>query len=349
MKSSLALRKSDLSRPQYQLEVLKGARIVGFKDRLKQTNSSDGLRADRVETLQINLGKMCNQTCAHCHVDAGPDRKEIMSIEVMSDCLHAVDRLKIKTVDLTGGAPEMNPNFRWFVEELSQRKVHIINRCNLTIIRAHSKYADLPQFFRQHQVEVVSSLPHFIQKKTDQQRGQGVFEKSIAALRSLNEAGYGKGDSRYKLNLVHNPSGAFLPGEQAQLEREFKEKLLNDYGVEFDQLFCITNLPVSRYLEYLIETENFESYMQELADAFNPGAVKNLMCRSLISVGWQGEIFDCDFNQMLELNLHDRKIGDVELVDLERRTIQVANHCYGCTAGAGSSCGGVIAENSQLT
>ena len=298
--------------------------------------------------MQINVGKMCNQTCRHCHVDAGPDRKEIMTRETMQQCLDALDRAKasgskIHTVDLTGGAPEMNPHFRWFVEQLSTRGIKIIVRCNLTIILANPKYHDLPEFFKKHGVEVASSLPHFSARRTDAQRGEGVFEKSIKALQMLNAIGYGKGNPELPLHLVYNPSGAFLPGSQKGLEKEFKQKLKKDFDVDFDSLFVITNLPISRFLDYLLQSGNYDSYMDKLVNSFNPAAAAGVMCRSTLSVGWDGQLYDCDFNQMLDMLVAEgapRHIADFDTRALTEREIRLNQHCYGCTAGAGSSCGG---------
>lgn len=301
------------------------------------------LKPITLKIFQVNMGKMCNQVCKHCHVDAGPDRKEIMTKETMQQCLNALDKSNIQIVDLTGGAPEMNPNFRWFVEKLSDRGKHIIVRCNLTIVLANKKYNDLPEFFKKYKIEVVSSLPHFSMRRTDAQRGEGVFEKSIKVLQILNKIGYGKIDSDLKLSLVYNPSGAFLPGNQTNLEAEFKTKLMKDYNVEFNQLFAITNLPISRFLDYLVKTKNYETYIDKLIDAYNPSTVMEVMCRSMISIGWDGYLFDCDFNQMLDLKLQNGTPGhikDFDVAKLETRDIIVNNHCYGCTAGAGSSCGG---------
>jgi radical SAM/Cys-rich protein len=299
----------------------------------------------RTEIFQINVGKMCNQTCKHCHVDAGPDRKEIMTRETMQACLDALAQTDIKTVDLTGGAPEMNPDFRWFVEEIRKLGRHVIVRCNLTIIVANPKYHDLPEFFRQHGVEVVSSLPFYSKRRTDSQRGEGVFERSIRALQMLNAVGYGIAGSGLHLNLVYNPAGAFLPSGQAALEREFKESLLRDHGVHFNQLFAITNLPISRFLDYLLESGNYESYMETLVGAFNPEAARNVMCRNTLSVSWDGYLYDCDFNQMLDLKIGGSQpahVRDFDPAALALREIIVNQHCYGCTAGAGSSCGGEV-------
>ena len=284
---------------------------------------------------------MCNQVCAHCHVDAGPDRKEIMTRETMQQCIDAIKDTNIKTVDLTGGAPEMNPDFRWFVEELRAIGKEIIVRCNLTIILANPKYHDLPDFFKKHKINVVSSLPYFTAKRTDAQRGEGVFDKSVKALKMLNEVGYGKEGSDLKLDLVYNPAGAFLPGDQLALEEQFKRKLL-EYDLVFNDLFAITNLPVSRFLEYLVRSEKYQDYMDELVNAFNPIAAEGVMCRTTLSVGWDGYLYDCDFNQMLELKVDGpNHVSQFDKDALTQRDIIVNQHCYGCTAGAGSSCGGI--------
>ena len=263
-----------------------------------------------------------------------------MTKETMRQCLDALEGTAISTIDLTGGAPEMNPHFRWFVEKLSELGKQIIVRCNLTIILANPKYNDLPEFFKKHKINVVSSLPYFNAKRTDTQRGEGVFEKSIKAIQMLNAAGYGRGNPALKLDLVYNPAGAFLPGDQASLESLFKRKLA-EYDLVFDKLFSITNLPISRFLAYLVKTERYEAYMTELVNAFNPMAAANVMCRNTISIGWDGYMYDCDFNQMLELKLRSPDhIKDFNLETLASREIITNQHCFGCTAGAGSSCGG---------
>lgn len=342
MLQSLQRKKHPLATSTGQIQVLEdheSINIPSFESRLNEIGH-DPLKPSRLDILQINMGKMCNQVCAHCHVDAGPDRKEIMTQETMQLCLNALEGTDISTVDLTGGAPEMNPHFRWFVEELSKLNKKIIVRCNLTIILANPRFNDLPDFFKKHGVNVVSSLPYFNAKRTDAQRGNGVFEKSIRALRLLNQAGYGKTDPNLKLDLVYNPAGAFLPGDQTALQKQFKKKLA-EFGITFNELFCITNLPISRFLEYLVKTEKYEDYMDELVNAFNPSAAIGVMCRSTISIGWDGYMYDCDFNQMLELKVNGpQHIADFNIRSLENREIIVNQHCYGCTAGAGSSCGG---------
>ena len=345
---TLNSQQHELADSLYQLTVLQqpgshGERFPAFADRLRE-HELFPLTPTSTTIFQVNVGKMCNQTCKHCHVDAGPDRKEIMTRETMQLCLEAIKQSpQLTTVDITGGAPEMNPDFRWFVEELSKLGLEIIVRCNLTIILANKKYHDLPEFFATHKVHVVSSLPYFMASRTDAQRGDGVFEKSVKALQMLNNVGYGKEGSGLLLDLVYNPSGAFLPSGQKAMEAEFKRRLKNSYGIEFNSLFCITNLPISRFLDYLVQSGNYDSYMQKLVGSFNPVAAAGVMCRNTISVGWDGYLYDCDFNQMLELKVAKgapQHIKEFNVEALDRRNIVLNQHCYGCTAGAGSSCGG---------
>jgi radical SAM/Cys-rich protein len=303
----------------------------------------DPLRADAVTVLQMNVGKRCNQTCRHCHVDAGPDRTEVMPPEVVDACLAFLERSAIPTLDITGGAPELHPSFRDIVRRATAMGRHVMDRCNLTITRLPS-YADLPEFFAEHRVEVVASLPSFAARQTDAQRGAGVFDDSIAALRRFNELGYGLDASGLLLNLVTNPVGAFLPGAQQALEADWKRELKRRYGISFNRLYTITNMPISRYLQYLIDSGNLQAYMDRLVTAFNPAAVDGLMCRFTLSVGWDGRLYDCDFNQMIELgtvNGSPQTIFDATPESLAARRIAVGPHCFGCTAGAGSSCGGV--------
>lgn len=351
---SLAARGSALSDTFFQLKVLNGkevtdSRFAPFSEAVRQAGFPEGrLLPSKIDIFQVNVGKLCNQTCAHCHVDAGPDRKaENMVRETFDHCLDILSRYDIGTVDITGGAPEMNPHFRWFVTECRRLGKHVIDRCNLTIIMANPKYRDLPQFFADNQVEVVSSLPHYSALRTDSQRGDGVFEDSIKAMQLLNEIGYAQEGTGLKLNLVYNPSGAFLPGNQAALEAEFKRQLKRKHGIDFNNLYAITNMPISRFLDYLIEAGNYETYMQSLIDAFNPSAVSGVMCRSTISVSYEGYLYDCDFNQMLDLKVHTPgkrpHVSEFDLLALESRDIVLNQHCYGCTAGAGSSCGGQVA------
>jgi radical SAM/Cys-rich protein len=350
MKKSLKARNNDIANTSRQMEILSegifaNGELPTFATKIKETNQFP-LRPKKLEILQINLGYMCNQVCAHCHVDAGPDRKEIMTLKTMNECLEVIKKTGAHTLDLTGGAPEMNPNFRWFVEEASKAGIKdFIVRSNLTIIRANKKYYDLPKFFKKHNVHVVSSMPHWTKGKTDKQRGNGVFDKSIKALQELNAIGYGLEGSGLKLDLVYNPSGAFLPGDQLALENDFKKALKSEFDIDFHNLFAITNLPISRFLDYLIASENYEDYMYSLVEAYNPTAVTNVMCTNTLSVSWDGNLYDCDFNQMLNLKVASKvkHISDYNEELLQDRKIIINQHCYGCTAGAGSSCQGVVA------
>ena len=348
---SLKARQNALSNTQRQLDILSNGlfqdgALPTFEEKIK-AHQLDAIRPKTLQILQINLGYMCNQVCAHCHVDAGPDRKEMMLDQTLEDCLSVMRNNPIKTVDLTGGAPEMHPKFRWFVEQIRTQTTvkEIIVRSNLTIIMANKKYHDLPMFFAKYKVHVISSLPFYKRNKTDRQRGSGVFDQSIKALLKLNEVGYGKENSSLELDLVYNPSGAFLPGDQQSLENDFKKALKEDFDIDFNQLFTITNLPISRFLDYLIVSDNYEEYMHTLVDAFNPVAAENVMCTNTLSVSWKGYLYDCDFNQMLELKVasDNQHIRDFNLNALEKRKIHLSQHCYGCTAGAGSSCQGSIA------
>ncbi len=347
---SLKSRNNKLADTFYQLEVISQSAVPDsgiplFKDRIGNAGFENGLTPLSPQIFQINIGKLCNQSCAHCHVDAGPDKKrENMDRATLETCLDIIEKHNFQTIDITGGAPEMNPHFRWFVESCSEMGKKVMVRCNLTIIMAHPKYNDLPAFFAKNNVHVISSLPYFTKSRTDSQRGDGVFEDSIQALKLLNQTGYGIEGTGLKLDLVYNPSGAFLPASQSELEPEFKRQLDRRYGIKFNELFVITNLPISRFLEYLLDTQNYESYMQELSNAYNPGTVSGLMCRNTISVSWDGYIYDCDFNQMLDLKSDIPKphISNYDPELLQGRKIVLNQHCYGCTAGAGSSCGGEI-------
>lgn len=349
-KSSLHRRHHHLADVNTQLEILEHGQagdfaLVPFQQKLEESGLYP-LKPAGVQIFQVNVGKMCNQVCKHCHVDAGPDRKEIMTKETMQQCLDVLrSNPQLKTVDLTGGAPEMNPDFRWFVEEIKKLERHVIVRCNLTIILANKKYHDLPLFYRQHNIEVVSSLPFYSQDRTDRQRGDGVFEASIKALQMLNDVGYGKAGTHLILNLVYNPAGAFMPPPQTSLEREYKQALMDKYNIEFNNLFAITNLPISRFLDYLLQSGNYEKYMEKLVNAYNPVAAANVMCRNTISISWDGYLYDCDFNQMLDLKVScsSKHISQFDTGTLNNRNIIIGQHCYGCTAGSGSSCGGAVA------
>lgn len=336
---TLVKRKHVLASTEEQLRLLDALPLRPFAEAAADAGYRP-LRAAGIGILQINVGKRCNQTCAHCHVDAGPDRKEVMTRAVMEACLSFLERTAIPTVDITGGAPEIHPCFRELVERSVALGRHVIDRCNLTITLLPN-YAYLPAFLARHGVEVIASLPSPSAQQTDAQRGTGVFEQSIAALRRFNDLGYGKDGSGLVLNLVTNPAGAFLPGKQKSLEGDWKRQLRRRYAVEFNNLYTITNMPISRYLEYLLRSGNFESYMEKLVNAFNSATMAGLMCRSTLSVGWDGRLYDCDFNQMLGLAAPGT-IFDASTEALEQRVIQIGQHCYGCTAGPGSSCGGTI-------
>lgn len=291
-----------------------------------------------LRTFQINIGKKCNQACVHCHVDASPARTESMSLETMNACLKVIrETAGIEVVDITGGAPEMHPLFKYLVQECRALGKHVIDRCNLTILE-EPEFAFLYSFLSEHKVEITASLPHFSEATTNKQRGNGVFSASIKALQKLNALGYGK---RLPLNLVYNPNGFYLSASQSQLESEFKIKLKGLYGIEFHNLYCINNMPINRFLETLIRRGKFQEYMDLLVDAFNPATLNGLMCRQQISVGYDGSIYDCDFNQMLEMKSEPvSHISEFSQTGFLSRSIRVANHCFGCTAGAGSSCGG---------
>jgi len=303
------------------------------------------LYAGTVETLQVNVGKLCNQACKHCHVDASPARTEIMTRETSDRVIAALRKWRIPTLDITGGAPELNPSFRYLVTEARSLGVHVMVRHNLTVMFEPGQ-DDLPEFFRASKVEVVSSLPYFLEQQTDAQRGHGVFGKSIEAMRRLNAVGYGIEASELILNLVYNPTGAFLPPAQEAIEKDFRHELLARYGLTFNHLYTITNMPIKRFLNYLRRSGNEERYMHKLVEAFNPTTVQGLMCRNLVSVDWTGRLYDCDFNQMLELGVSSelpQTINDFDPVKFIGRRIMTGGHCFGCTAGAGSSCGGAVA------
>lgn len=306
------------------------------------------LRHTRTRVLQINVGKLCNLTCAHCHVNAGPKRKEIMTRETVDRILGWLATNDIPVVDLTGGAPEMIPDFRYLVERLTAMtpRRHVMDRCNLTILLEPSQDG-LAEFLAEHEVEIVASMPCYSPANVNAQRGEGVFDASIQALQHLNRLGYGR-EERLPLHLVYNPLGATLPGPQAELEADYKQELREHFGIEFNSLYTITNLPVSRFASYLRNNNLLADYMQTLMDAFNANTVSGLMCRDTLNVGWRGEVSDCDFNAMLNLGWRDATgqapvyVWDVDLAAVEGREIRTADHCFGCTAGAGSSCGGAL-------
>jgi radical SAM/Cys-rich protein len=293
------------------------------------------LKALSLKTFQVNIGRKCNQACKHCHVNSSPLDEREMNKETVEFCLNAIRSTPgIEAVDLTGGAPEMNEYFRYFVIESLKAGKHVIDRCNLTILEEPG-YENLYEFLAEHQVEIVASLPHFRSNTTDRQRGDGVFEKSILALQKLNKLGYGKS---LPLNLVYNPTGLYISSSQQQLEREFKENLNQKFGIIFNNLYCINNIPINRFLESLIRAGKLTDYMEILVNAYNPCTIENLMCRHQVSVGYDGLLYDCDFNQMLDMKLNPiGHIKDFDYKKLVNRTIRTANHCYGCAAGSGSS------------
>jgi radical SAM/Cys-rich protein len=344
MALTLLGRSNPLASSTEQLRILdQPATSPPFDLRLNQAGLFP-LQATGITVLQVNVGKLCNQTCRHCHVDAGPDRIESMTRETAEQCLAALAHTDIPTVDITGGAPELNPHFRWLVEQSRRLDRHVMDRCNLTVLLLPSQQ-DLAGFLAAHQVEILASLPYYRAPQTDAQRGDGVFDKSIEAIRKLNGLGYGQDGSGLVLNLVYNPVGAFLPPKQEPTEALFKRELFTRFNITFNHLYTITNMPISRFLEFLVESGNYEGYMERLADAFNPAAAAGVMCRSTLSVGWDGRLYDCDFNQMLDLPIdHEAPshIRDFDPVHLLHRRIVTHNHCYGCTAGSGSSCGGTV-------
>lgn len=345
MALTLLGRHNPLASSAEQLRVLDQITSVpAFETRLAQAGLFP-LHATGITIFQINVGKLCNQTCRHCHVDAGPDRTESMSRETAQWCINALARTDIPTVDITGGAPELNPNFRRLVEQAHALGRHVMDRCNLSVLLIPSQ-ADLAEFLAAHRVEIIASLPSFHASQTDAQRGEGTFEKSIEALKLLNRIGYGQPDSGLTLNLVYNPVGAFLPPKQEAIEAQFRKELQTRHRIEFNHLYTITNMPISRFLEFLVESGNYAGYMERLANAFNPAAAAGVMCRYTLSVGWDGTLYDCDFNQMLELPVDHgapSHIRDFDPAQLIHRRIVTRNHCYGCTAGSGSSCGGTVA------
>lgn len=306
-----------------------------------------GLILDRrpLEILQVNLGKLCNQACHHCHVEAGPKRTEIMTLATMERLLALLEATpSIHTVDITGGAPELNPHFRTFVTRIRALGRNVMDRCNLTVLFEPGQQ-DTAAFLAEHQVQVVASLPCYAKKNVENQRGRGVFDKSILALQNLNALGYGRERSGLELSLVYNPSGAFLPPPQAKLQQDYRRELKTLFDIEFNQLFTITNMPIKRFGDYLKRHHQWDDYMELLIDHFNPAAVEGVMCRNLISIGWDGGLYDCDFNQMLEMPVafQPSTIFDIpSFAVLAQRPIALAEHCFGCTAGAGSSCGGAL-------
>ena len=334
---------SPLADPATQRHILAGGAHRLFEHALAESGLWP-LRAVGLQVLQVNVGKVCNQTCRHCHVDAGPDRREAMTRDTMQLCLDVLAKIDTPTLDITGGAPEMNPHFRWLVAEARALGRHVIDRCNLTILLAPG-YDDLPVFLAGHQVEVVASLPCYGPANTDRQRGDGVFEKSITALRRLNDCGYGRPASGLVLTLVYNPGGPSLPPSQVELEGDYRRELSSRYGVQFNRLFTVTNMPISRFLDDLVRRGRYDEYMRTLVDAYNPAAAAGVMCRTTLSVAWDGRLHDCDFNQMLDLGLSTGMPTHVRDFDpglLGNRSIVTGQHCYGCTAGGGSGCQGAV-------
>jgi radical SAM/Cys-rich protein len=311
----------------------------------KLEGHSISLRRGRPEILQVNVGKLCNLTCVHCHVNAGPKRREIMTHETIDRVLDWLSKTEIPVVDLTGGAPEMIPDFCYFIERVRtlESPRHVIDRCNLTIL-LDPGYEELPEFLATHKVEIIASMPCYTPRNVNAQRGEGVFDGSIAALQRLNSLGYGI-EPELPLHLVYNPVGAFLPGQQTELELDYKRELKGHFGIVFNKLYSITNLPIGRFAAYLRHNDKLEEYMELLISAFNPATIDGLMCRNTLSVGWRGEVYDCDFNQQLDMQWENGKrlfLWDVDPNKIDNREIMTGDHCFGCTAGAGSSCGGAI-------
>jgi radical SAM/Cys-rich protein len=341
---TLQKKQSPLAAGSAQRRRLARVRLArGFDEALAATGLFP-LRPTGLQVLQVNVGKRCNQTCAHCHVDAGPDRAEVMPRRVIEAVLEFLRRHRIPAFDITGGAPELHPDFREIVARAAATGARVMHRCNLTAIRLPN-YADIPELLARHRVEVIASLPYFQARETDAQRGDGVFDESIDSLRRLNALGYGRG-ADLVLTLVTNPVGTFLPGKQRALETLWKRELGRRFGIEFDHLYTITNMPISRFLEFLEQKGRTEEYLTRLVNAYNPAAAAGVMCRTTLSVGYDGTLYDCDFNQMLDLPVEDgvpRTIFDALPAALSARAIATGPHCFGCTAGAGSSCGGALA------
>jgi radical SAM/Cys-rich protein len=319
----------------------------------KLADYSIALRRGPSEILQVNVGKLCNLTCVHCHVNAGPKRKEIMSRETIDRIICWFGKTKIPTIDLTGGAPEMIPDFRYFIEQVKslQPTRHVIDRCNLTILLERG-YEDLAPFLARNKVEIIASMPCYSPENVNAQRGEGVFEGSIAALHLLNSLGYGT-DAHLPLHLVYNPVAAFLPPSQAELEIDYKRELKNHFGIVFNKLYTLGNLPIGRFASYLRRNNKLDEYMELLVQTFNPATINGLMCRNTISVGWRGEVYDCDFNQQLGMQWNNPDVSglflwDIDPKQIENRRIMTGDHCFGCTAGAGSSCGGALVEVGHL-
>ncbi|MFW5740858.1 MAG: arsenosugar biosynthesis radical SAM (seleno)protein ArsS [Myxococcota bacterium] len=335
---SLKRRAHPLSAPAHQRDVLRRLPVARSFDEAAADAGHHPFRALSIDWLQLNLGKRCNLACKHCHVDAGPDRDESMPDDVVEAGLEFARANGVGTVDLTGGAPEMHPRFRSIVSRSRAFGCRVIVRTNLSILTAPA-YRELADFLASEGVELAASLPWYARPQTDALRGEGVFQASLQALRALNELGYGRPGSGLTLNLVTNPSGAYLPAPQAALERDWKREMQRRHGIEFTNLLTITNMPVSRYLDFLLERDCLHRYMDKLVSAFNPRTVEGLMCRTMLSVGWDGRLYDCDFNQMLDMPL-EVTIFEADAETLSKRRIRTSVHCFGCTAGSGSSCSG---------
>ncbi len=345
---TLKKRGSKLATPNVQVAILEETtpKVTPFADKIVPFGF-ETFRPTAIDIFQVNVGYMCNMTCEHCHVDAGPTRTEIMTIETMEQCLAAIEASGATTVDITGGAPEMNPNFKWFVSKIRaiSEDIDIIIRSNLTILVSNKEYRTYPDFFKEQRVTVIASLPCYTEANTDKQRGDKTFVRSIEALKVLNDIGYGQEGTGLQLHLVFNPGGASLPGDQMSLEADYKRVLKNDHDLVFNKLYTITNLPISRFLDFLLAEEKFDDYMQLLLESFNPSAIAGVMCRNTLSVSWDGYLYDCDFNQMLQLQVEKsapQHIADFDVEELLARNIVLGQHCYGCTAGAGSSCQGTV-------
>jgi radical SAM/Cys-rich protein len=328
-----------------QIELLNQSAATGtsFIQKMKEVGAFP-LKPRSLEILQINVGYMCNMECSHCHVDSSPRRKEITPRHILEKCLEVIDsNPTIKTVDLTGGAPEMNPDFQWLIQELAKRDLETIVRSNLTIL-VEGKFKTYPAFLAENKVTIISSLPCYTEENTDAQRGDGTFNRSIQALKILNELGYGK-TPELPLHLVYNPGGPFVAPNQAKLQADYKRELGDRFGIEFHNLYTITNLPISRYMEFLEGKGKLNSYIEVLANSFNPSTTNAVMCTNTLSVDWNGNLFDCDFNQILKLPVAVRKsrnIMDFDAEELANRTLVFNQHCFGCTAGEGSSCQGAL-------
>jgi radical SAM/Cys-rich protein len=306
----------------------------------------NGFNRRGIDVLQVNMGKYCNLACIHCHVESGPTRKEMMNREIVDAVLRFFAGTSIPTLDITGGAPELNPNFDYLVESAIGLNRQVMDRCNLTVIFEPGK-AYLPEFFRCHRVELVCSLPCYTEENVDRQRGRGTFDLSIRALKIFNDLGYGQAGSGLTLNLVYNPVGPHLPPQQDQLEQDYKRELREKFGIEFNRLYCLSNMPITRYQTHLKLCGEYEKYMALLESSFNASTLDQVMCRNLISIGWEGTIYDCDFNQMLDLPIRDAEgralhISTLSVDQVQHLPITVGNHCYACTAGSGSSCGGAL-------